>query len=157
MNSSDQHPLPAVRRLSLKFARSRRRVRKKEVAEGEHERASREHGGALGEHERAQREHGRATREHIDETSVSGRAKRRDLSQRSVTCWPQFETYIYSILEFQIRYYLIAPALKPISYIYSLMLSSCFPVLPYCSLVRPLYSFPTPFKVIAMTGPPERK
>ena len=81
MEPSDQHPLPAIQKVSLKLARSRRRVRKKEVAEGEH-------GGALGEHERAQREH-------IDETGFSGEAKRRDLSQQRVTCCPGFGEYIY--------------------------------------------------------------
>ena len=90
MEPSDQHPLPAVTRVSLKLARSRRRVRKKEVAEGEHERAQREHG-------RAQREHEGAGREHVDETGLSGGAKRRGLSQRPVTCWPGFgdATYKY--------------------------------------------------------------
>ena len=46
MEPSDQHPLPAVQRVSLELARNRRRVREKEVAEGEH-------GGAASEHERA--------------------------------------------------------------------------------------------------------
>lgn len=102
MNFSNQHSLSVVRRVSFKFARSRRRVRKKEVTERKHERASRKHEKALREHERAQREHGKATREHkgarrehIDETGVSGRAKRRNQSQRPVTCWPQFGAYIY--------------------------------------------------------------
>ena len=78
MEPSDQHPLPAIQKVSLKLARSRQRVQKKEGAEGEHKRASREHGGALGEHERAQREHGGASREHegarrehTDETGLS--------------------------------------------------------------------------------------
>ena len=46
----DQHPLPAVQRVSLELAKPRRRVRKKEVAEEEHERAWREYGGSTGEH-----------------------------------------------------------------------------------------------------------
>ena len=61
----------------------------KQVAEGEHERASREHVGALGEHERAQREHGGASREHegsgrepMNEMGLSRGAKRRNLSRR---------------------------------------------------------------------------
>lgn len=68
MEPSDQHPLPAVQKVSLKLARNRRRVRKKGVTEGEHERASREHGehwestsehrGSMGEHRGSIREHG---------------------------------------------------------------------------------------------------
>lgn len=77
----DQYPLPAIKRVSLKFARNQRRIRKKEVAKGEHERALREHGVALGEHKRAQREHKGARREHVDETGVSGRVNWQDLSQ----------------------------------------------------------------------------
>ena len=65
------------------------------MAEGEHERASREHGRALGEHKGASREHGRAEGEHIDETGVSKGAKRRGLNQQTVACCPQFRVYIY--------------------------------------------------------------
>lgn len=53
------------------------------MAEGEHERAAREHGGAAREQERA-------PREHIAETGISGGAKRRGLSHPAVTCWPGF-------------------------------------------------------------------
>lgn len=65
------------------------------MAEGEHERASREHGRALGEHQGASREHGRAEGEHIDKTGVSRGAKRRGLSQQTVTCCPQSGVYMY--------------------------------------------------------------
>jgi hypothetical protein len=44
------------------------------VAEGEHERAVREHGGAGGEHERARREQGGAQREHMAEMGLSAGA-----------------------------------------------------------------------------------
>ena len=74
------------------------------MAEGEHERASSEHGGAASEHERAQREHKGATREHIDETGLSGRAKRRGLSQRRVTCLPGFGETIYIYIYISIDY-----------------------------------------------------
>ena len=102
MEPWDRHPLPAAPRVSLELARNQQRIRKREVAQGEHERASREHRGAGGEHERAQREHGRATREHegasrehLDETGLSGKAKRRGLNQHQITYCPQFGVYIY--------------------------------------------------------------
>lgn len=65
------------------------------MAEGKHERASREHGRALGEHKGASREHGRADGEHIDETGVSRGAKRRGLSQQTITCYSKFGEYIF--------------------------------------------------------------
>lgn len=45
------------------------------MAEGEHGRAAREHGGAKGEHERAAREQKGAQREQMDEMGLSARAK----------------------------------------------------------------------------------
>ena len=56
----------------------------------------REHGGAGGEHERAAREHEEAVREQMNKTCLTGGAKRRDLSQRPITCWPEFDIYIYT-------------------------------------------------------------
>ena len=66
MELSDRHSLPAVPGFSLDLAKkSRKRVRKKEVAEG----------GASREHERAEREQEGAQREHMDQTGVSGGSK----------------------------------------------------------------------------------
>ena len=61
-------------------------LRKKEVAEEEYERASREHGRVEGEH--------------IDETGVSRGAKRQGLGKKTVTCCPSvrgINIYIYLI------------------------------------------------------------
>jgi len=55
-------------------AREHRRAKGEKVAEGEHERAVREHGGAGGEHERARREQGGAQREHMAEMGLSAGA-----------------------------------------------------------------------------------
>jgi hypothetical protein len=55
-------------------AREHRRAKGGKVAEGEHERAVREHGGAGGEHERARREQGGAQREHMVEMGLSAGA-----------------------------------------------------------------------------------
>ncbi len=51
--------------------REHRKPKREKEAEGEHERAVREHGGAGVEHERASRDQGGAQREHIAETGLS--------------------------------------------------------------------------------------